>query len=635
MRFRITVGDGGSRGAGVLPDRTTIGRATLETDAGATVVEHDGEAAALIGIVTGSITAERRLEPVGDLANRLCGLSADSDLAAWAAGLEGSFVVAHVDRDGGVRIAADRFGTRDTYLQPAGGGAVASSLDLLPTDPASGGLDQSAIAHALLVYGTRAPKRHTNYVGTSRLGVGETASLGTELNVIPHVFEPVASTPWGTAEHEEYAETFLGSLESSGSNDGNVVYLSSGWDSTSILAGLVHVFGRGRVRAVIGRMHYSERSGYCNRFELERAAKVADHFGVPLDIVELDYVHHGPDVVDDVRDLFRNRNIASLTGLNHSLLAAGAAATAIADEVVFAGEISDGAHNLGFSQFVTMFHPVQAFREYADKMNSYLFGPTFLQSLLDGQHEDDFVYQLFRDRSGASFEAPSSTPEGRKAQVLASLFLRPSRVPLSAPVRDRVLTDDGIERYRADIEDAYLGDAARRADPTTLYAWYLHLYNSFHWQGSTVATLALTAEAHGLRSALPFWDSGLQASLSAMPEGCGRGLDLNQTKYPLKWTLRNKIDYPFDLQVGPHSYTYDVDPSFNHSIEVLYHSQLRGVFVDALREKPYSDALDPSVFNLGHINSLVDAYLRGDELRGADLNELVAIGLTAVYRWFG
>ena len=46
---------------------------------------------------------------------------------------------------------------------------------------------------------------------------------------------------------------------------------------------------------------------------------------------------------------------------------------------VFCGEISDGAHNLGFSQFTTIFHTSKHFREYSDKMASYLYGPTFMQ----------------------------------------------------------------------------------------------------------------------------------------------------------------------------------------------------------------------------------------------------------------
>ncbi len=57
-----------------------------------------------------------------------------------------------------------------------------------------------------------------------------------------------------------------------------------------------------------------------------------------------------------------------------------------------------------------------------------------------------------------------------------------------------------------------------------------------------------------------------------MPESWGRGLDLKPTKYPLKWMLEHCIDYPLHLQVGPHLYLYDVDPTFSHSAKFMYGS---------------------------------------------------------------
>ena len=51
--------------------------------------------------------------------------------------------------------------------------------------------------------------------------------------------------------------------------------------------------------------------------------------------------------------------------------------------------------------------------------------------------------------------------------------------------------------------------------------------------------------------------------LNEMPESWGRGLELKPTKYPLKWMLENCINYPMELQTGPHSYLYDINPSFD------------------------------------------------------------------------
>src|SRR5690606_11507876 len=98
-------------------------------------------------------------------------------------------------------------------------------------------------------------------------------------------------------------------------------------------------------------------------------------------------------------------------------------------------------------------------------------------------------------------------------------------------------------------------DAVENLDENSLYAAYLYLYNSFHWQGSTVAPLFTVADHFGIQMKLPFWDADLQNLLSFMPEHFGRGLDLNPTKFPLKSFLKNKVEnYPFELQEGPHSY---------------------------------------------------------------------------------
>ncbi len=592
-----------------------------------------GRLAFLAGEVTGPRAAGAAPGPSGLPALKDL-LADEGDLGSK---LEGRFVLVRIGPDGACRIRLDRFGRADVYYDGRGADCtLATDLGLLH-GPASGGFDQAAWIHALAVYGYRPPKRHKLYAGIRRLGVGQIACVSggrVSLETVP--FEPIRAGQVGERELGQYADRLLEAVRALGSPNGNVVYLSSGWDSTSLLACLVHLFGKRRVRAVIGRMIYAERSGVINQFEIDRARAVADYFGVRLDVVDFDYRRNARAHLDRVRPLFRDHHLASVTGINHAVLADFTARTSPGDEVVFAGEISDGAHNLGFAQFVTIFHPVPAFREYADKMASYLFGPTFLGLLQREEHEQDAVYGFLRGRLGdARLDAPS--PDGaaaRTRQLLASFFLRGGRFPLFSLGNSRVPTEEGAARYAHEMEEAYLADAARACSHDTLYAWYLHLYNSFHWQGSTVATLALTAEARGLRAALPFWDAGVQDSLAALPEEAGRGLDLNPTKYPLKWTLRNRLDYPFHLQVGPHSYLYDVDPSFSHSAELAYGSSFAPVFREVLGSKRYHDVLDPGLVDVIYLDAIVDRYLGGIEVRGAELSDLLALATIAAIGWY-
>ena len=121
-------------------------------------------------------------------------------------------------------------------------------------------------------------------------------------------------------------------------------------------------------------MRYSKRSKIINQFELDRAQKFADYYNVKLHVIDLDYTKDANKIRDEVLTLFRSHEFFNLTGYNHWQLAKGASKISKKGAVVFAGEISDGAHNLGFSQYFSLYHPESiAFREYSDKMaNTYL-----------------------------------------------------------------------------------------------------------------------------------------------------------------------------------------------------------------------------------------------------------------------
>lgn len=547
--------------------------------------------------------------------------------------VEGRFVVVKILPNHSCELWTDRFGRFDVYWQSVNGGVLlATGLDLLPVAVSGARASTVGVAHSLTVYGNRPAKKHTLYAGVNRLGVDQGIRIASgSVEVLSRKFRPVATENFGRHQLDQYADIFLEAIRARASSDCNVVSLSSGWDSTAILASLVHLFGNRKVRAVIGRMRYADRSGVINQFEIDRAQAFADYYGVRLDICELPYCSDGPALLEKAKPAFRAQQFSNLSGLNHWVLAEYVARTANGDEVLFNGDVSDGAHNLGFSQFVTMFHPVsQDFREYSDKMASYLFGPTFMRQFVEGKHDQDPIWQWFKLRAGKThFDELAEISGHRAKQLLTSFFLRGGRMPLYSLANSKLLTDTGRALYAKEMEAAYIDEVSAVVTPETLYAWYLHLYNSFHWQGGTVITRVHAALAHGLRWAMPFSDSRLIEFLSAMPESWGRGLDLNPTKYPLKWMLQNRIDYPKHLQVGPHSYLYDVDPSFSHMGEILFGSSFVPVFKDALASRNFQQWLDTDAFDHGYIDRIVKRYLNNEEFRGAEMNDLGVMALHA------
>jgi len=559
-------------------------------------------------------------------------------LAAARQSVDGRYALVLAGPDGTCEVAADRFGQLDLYYQRQDGlTTLGTDLTLLPVSGKGDAFDQAALAHAVCVFGWRPPKRHTFYQSVRRLGVGQQLNVrrgGAE--IVDDDFVPRPTGDYGDAQLDEYAGLLLNAIEARSSRHGNVVYLSSGWDSTAILACLVRLHGKGKVRAVLGRMQYANRSGVINQIEVDRATAIATYYGVPLDIAEFDYRSEGPELFEAIKPVLRAHNICGLGALNHWLLARRVAETTRGEEAVFAGEISDGAHNLGFSQFLTIFHPSLDFREYSDKMLSYLFGPSFLPRFLDGTGGQDPVYRLFLDRAGTDvFDPLGGSDVDRRRQLLSSFFLRANRLPLWSLRNNRLLSPAGRDRYAQEMERTYLNRAAEQATPETLYAWYLQLYNSFHWQGSTVATIALMADLHGLRVEMPFWDHGVQDFLASMPESWGRGLDFNHTKHPLKWMLKHKIDYPYHLQVGPHSYLYDVNPQFSLGAEVLYASSFAPYLAQAMRDRAYGRMFSSDMFDTGYIDGVVDRYLAGHHAEGGELSDVILLCWLSVVGAYG
>ena len=553
---------------------------------------------------------------------------------------EGRFVLIKICANRICEVWTDQFGRIDIYWQNIGDAIViGTSLDLLPITKNDSLPDNVGVAHSLVVFGWRPAKQHTLYKEVHRLGINQRIRLENGcLKIVQRKSRLVSTIPtYVKQDLHWYADIFLESIRSRASNEGNIVYLSSGWDSTTILASLVHLLGKRKVSAVIGRMQYSKRSGVINQFEVDRAKAIAEYFQIPLKIIDFDYRSNIEALLNRLKGLFLSQQFASIAGINHWRLAEETSKMVEGSEVIFAGEISDGAHNLGFSQFTTIFHPASMeFREYSDKMASYLFGPTFLTQLQKGAHEQDPIWVLFKERNkDKKFDSLVKGNRKITQQLLASFFLRGGRMPLYSLENTNLLTAEGRENYSKESERIYIKKISEEVTQENLYASYLHLYNSFHWQGSTVSTLEYTAETHGLRCVLPFHDSAMIDFLSAMPETWGRGLDLNPTKYPLKWMLRNRIDYPNHLQVGPHSYTYDVNPNFTLLGEILFASSFRPVFFKSLKEGKFVDWLDSNFFDRSYIEGIVSRYLKGEELRGQEMNDLGVLAMHSAIGVYG
>lgn len=546
--------------------------------------------------------------------------------------LEGYYVCCLIKKEDDAALFTDRFNKKDVFYRKSKNEIIASTDLSSVVSKGEKSYDQAALANLLSIYGMYAPKKHTIYKGVRRLGVGEYLSLKHNKPLIEkNTFKPLKTRDCGEKELEKYVDLLEAAVEIRGSKKRNWIYLSSGWDSTTLLALLVKKFGSTKVKAVTGKMEYSDRARDANKFEIERAKKVAEYYSVDFEVIPFDYTtEQSVEDWNKIKPFLRDNHIYADNSCNFYYLSDYIRRNGSPEDAVFCGEISDGAHNLGFSQFTTILeHPVLEFREYSDKMASYLFGPTFLKGISNGTYVNDAVYKLLRSRlDGHIFDDDGAklNEYSRKSKLIASFFIRNCRIPFYSLKNQKSLTEEGMRMYEDEMFDCYLKECVDNLKPETIYSWILHLYNSFHWQGSTVKSISEMANFNHLNLTLPFWDGRLQDFFSEMPENWGRGLELRPTKYPLKWMLENKIDYPKHLQVGPHSYLYDIDPDFSLEAEILYRSALRPHFQDVLRDYPFEKILDGGYFNIDYYRKLTNDYLSDVEVSGqhrANLYNLV------------
>jgi hypothetical protein len=556
--------------------------------------------------------------------------------------LEGNFVGLLVTNGTDATILCDAFNRTEVfYSRDEKGAVIATDLESIVKMLPSVTYSQSSLVNMLGLYGYFAPKKSTIYNEIARLGVGETLVFHEgRIEIKQKQFSPVKSREYAMQDHDRYAGLLENAVQIRGTATGtNWVFLSSGWDSTSILAVLNKLYGASKIRCVIGEMLYSDRAGVINTFEIERAKKVAEYFKVNLDIVPLDL--RTPQAVEywkTISPTLKKQHIYSFSAYNYYRMSEHILKSGNPGDAVFAGEISDGAHNLGFSQFATILeHPDLGFREYSDKMASYLFGPTFFKRILDGDYRDDAVYKLLRERlSGASFDDTGiDLPESdRRMKFFASFFLRNYRLPFYGLYNTKMITKAGSGLFEKTFSELYLKDAAEQATPETVYSWLLYLYNSFFWQGGTVRCLGSKLSDDGRKLRLPYWDGKIHEFLSEMPENWGRGLELKPTKYPLKWSLENRFDYPMHLQTGPHSYLYDVNPQFSHASEVLYGSYVSNYYKEILKDRPYEALLQKDYFDTNYLARLVGEYQKGVEHTGQERTDLLALATVSLIGWY-
>lgn len=493
--------------------------------------------------------------------------------------------------------------------------------------------NNQAIFNILTVYGNYSFKKETIYKNIKRLGVNEFIKVTKlKINIIKKKFIPAKIKKFEENDLIHYYTNLENSVKVRSSSSINWILMSSGWDSSGILSILNKLYGNKKIRAVIGRVKYSDKWGIVNKPEIDRAKKICKYFNIQLEVIDIDYTSKNFIYsFNKFKSFMRSNHLYSIHGYIYFKLSEYIYKNKKNNkDAIFNGDISDGAHNFGFAQYANFLQFEDlGFREYVDKMFTYLYGPSFFKKVQKKNFNKDTIYNFLKKNRDITFENIKS-----KFNYLAPLFLGKDRVPFEKLITSDLIKKNKKKIYINNLKKNYFNKIIEDFSYKNIYSCIIFLYNSFHWQSSIVRSTLLSPSFFGMSSRTPYRDINFLNLLSSSPESWGRGLNLKETKFPLKYSLKNFVNYPSYLQTGPHSYLYDKDERWNALEDIIYHSNVKKYFKNNLRKIKIENIFDSNFFDIKRIKRLKSRYLLNKKEKGKRLIEiygLICISQIGIY----
>jgi hypothetical protein len=486
--------------------------------------------------------------------------------------------------------------------------------------------NQISLANILNVYGNYPFKKDTIFENVSRLNINEFIKVDFKnfkilIKKINEKFLQIDNK----IKIDDYKKSLFNSINLSSSKSMNWILMSSGWDSSSILAILSKFKKSSKITAVIGRVKFSNKYGYINQTEIEKAKKICAHYRVRIKVINVDYNSSlYLKKFNFYKQLMKNNELYSLISFTPIYLSEYISKNLkSSQDIVFSGDVSDGAHNFGFSQYATFLnHSDLGFREYFDKIHTYFFSPSFFSKVIKNTYKNDYLFDLVKNLK--NIKLLDDTKKNKLKNYLIPLFLSQNRFPFEDFLNNNFLKNNGKKIYEMTVFNNYFKNFIQILNKKNLYSVIIRLYNCFHWQSTQVRCTINAPRFFNIKTCVPFRDQNVLNFLSKMPENWGRGLELRPTKYPLKKILEDKkLNYPFQLQLGPHSYLYDTDPNWNPKYDILYYSKARFMYKSKLKKLIIKNVFDKKIFNLEKLEKLKINYIKNKKKEnGRDLETL-------------
>lgn len=524
--------------------------------------------------------------------------------------IEGAYVAAVLDKKiDSVIVTGDAFARVNMFYHKDNDDCIASTdiADILSQLKDIRYQQESLYCILILGY---PPAKHTPYEKVRRLAHSEQLLFkdGKSTIIYPKISE-IKIRPMAEKDHKTYAKVLENAILSRTSDVENWVMISGGWDSSIMLASLCKHLDKSKIKPIVTRLLLP--SGKCyNPYEVSKSQKIAAYYGLKCEVA--DAWLGGKDTHDHISSISPNLR-------SHLLFDWMPAFYAMAEiikkkgkrgAVVFYGGFSDALHNFGFSQFSSLPYLSYDFREYSDKMRSYLYSPSFLRKIFNSSYENDFIFKLFWWHANSEQDLVKNT-RGKDAMLdyLLSFIVSDFRIPFARIARETIFNEDAKAAFKKWLHDYYFKEVTENIKPENMYFYLIHLYKYFHLQGSQYQVILSAFEGSDFYPQLPFLDMNLTEFLAQMPESWGRGLEWRQIKYPLKQYASRSLDIPLDIiESDFHSYIdekEDKERQIDWRAEMVNGSPLGLRWRDPAKQEVVNRIFDKKWFDVELIKNLL------------------------------
>jgi asparagine synthetase B (glutamine-hydrolysing) len=522
--------------------------------------------------------------------------------------LDGRFIF-FVEENNKITIHTDKFSRYDLFYSHVNKNyLIGNNFHIIYQLVEAPKINQLAISHMINVLGTKPAKKDTIFSQIKRLGVNESFLVKNKIDIVMKKFIAERTEEYKYEKIEEYYQIFENYLSNMPKGK-KTIFMSSGYDSSFLASVSSKVFGKKNVSGVTLIQKFSKRSKIYNKFEVDRVKKIGKYLDIKINFGEINLDQNFHKYAETFSDISPKRMTPmTLAAIMHHELSKISNKKSSGDQLL-SGEVSDGVHNFGFSQYANFFgHDSNGLREYVDKMMNYLYSPSFFKKLVNNNYKDDYVYKLLLKMKKIN---TNNFPRFKnlndvKDSLLNSLFLTDKRFPLYEN-QSSILKENKVRNVNEYYKREYF-DEINIKNKDELYSIYIHLYNSFHWQAGTVSTMYELPDHHNLKMNMPFWNPVLHSYLSKMPESWGRGLETRTLKYPLKENLSKKFDIMNVLNLGPHSYQYDVNRFSDPFLEILISKSAKKYITNLFKKYHPCSYLDSEYFKTNLVYKIVKDY---------------------------